>query len=236
MSTSITDILPAMAEGPVSQRIYDRIREKIISLEWQPGVRISEKDAAAALGVSKTPVREAFIRLSEEGLMEIRPQSGSYVSEISFEKVYESLMLRRALEMAIAAEAANQRSAFDLVRLQDLIERQVQIAERGNGGAFFELDRTFHETLSEIARMPSAIRMIRMVRGTVDRVQRLRISRGDNRNAEVIGAHRRIVTAIERRDAKAASEAMDRHLDCMALFAQITRSAEVRKHVKPRVS
>ena len=225
-----------MTDIPVSQRIYNQIREKIISLEWQPGVRVSEKDVAAALGVSKTPVREAFIRLSEEGLMEIRPQSGSYVSEISFERVYESLMLRRALEMTIAAEAANQRSAFDLVQLQDLIEQQVQVAKQGKGAAFFDLDRTFHKTLSKIAKMPSAIRMIRMVRGTVDRVQRLRISRGDNRHTEVIEAHRRIVIAIEQRDAKAASEAMDQHLNCMALFAQITRNAEVRKHVKPHAS
>lgn len=225
-----------MTDIPISQRIYNQIREKIISLEWQPGVRVSEKDVAAALGVSKTPAREAFIRLSEEGLMEIRPQSGSYVSEISFERVYESLMLRRALEMTIAAEAANQRSAFDLVQLQDLIEQQVQAAKQGKGAAFFDLDRTFHKTLSKIAKMPSAIRMIRMVRGTVDRVQRLRISRGDNRHAEVIEAHRRIVIAIEQRDAKAASEAMDQHLNCMALFAQITRNAEVRKHVKPHAS
>lgn len=216
---------------PVSQRVYDQIRENIISLNWQPGQRVSEKDVSAALGVSKTPVREAFIRLSEEGLMEIRPQSGSYVSRISFERVYESLMLRRALEMSVTGEAAEQRSVLDLVNLQELIDKQVKAAENGDASAFFDLDREFHRLLAEIAKMPSAIRMIRMVRGTVDRVQRLRISRGESRHAQVIEAHRAIVAAIQERDKAGASAAMDAHLNCVELFAQIIKSPEVREHV-----
>lgn len=219
--------------APVSQRVYEDIRERIISLTLQPGARVSEKDIAAQIGVSKTPVREAFIRLSDEGLMEIRPQSGSYVSEITFEKVYESLMLRRALEMAVAAEAANQRSTLDLLNLQEMIEQQQAAAEAADRVAFFELDTAFHRSLAEIAKMPSAIRMIRMVRGTVDRVQRLRISRGESRHAQVIEAHCAIVAGIEARDPEAASAAMDRHLNCVELFAQIIRSPEVRERVAP---
>ncbi|ERP96399.1 hypothetical protein Q669_28935 [Labrenzia sp. C1B10] len=221
----------SQSDIPVSQRVYDQIRESIISLNWDPGQRVSEKDVSAMLGVSKTPVREAFIRLSEEGLMEIRPQSGSYVSRISFERVYESLMLRRALEMSVAAEAAEQRSVLDLVNLQELIECQVEAAGRGDAAAFFDLDREFHRLLAEIAKMPSAIRMIRMLRGTVDRVQRLRISRGESRHAQVVEAHRAIVAAIKERDRTAASAAMDAHLNCVELFAQIIKSPEVREHV-----
>lgn len=214
---------------PVSQQVYEQIREAIISLEWQPGERVSEKDVAANLNVSKTPVREAFIRLSDEGLMEIRPQSGSYVSAISFEKVFESLMLRRAIEMAVAAQAAEQRSAFDLVRLQELIDDQVAASEADDKARFFELDGQFHRALAEVAKMPSAIRMIRMVRGTVDRVQRLRISRGESRHLQVIEAHKSIVAAIQDRNPRDASEAMDRHLNCVELFEQIIRSPEVRE-------
>ncbi|PRY26520.1 DNA-binding GntR family transcriptional regulator [Aliiruegeria haliotis] len=221
---------------PMRQRVHDTIRDHIISLDWEPGLRVSEKDVAEQLGVSRSPVREAFIRLSEEGLMEIRPQSGSYVSEISFDKVYESLMLRRALEMAVAAEAAEKRTAFDLVRLNDLVADQVAASEAGDRARFFELDQQFHRALTEIARMPSAVRLIRMIRGAVDRVQRMRISRGESRHVQVIEAHRAIVDAIEARDAAAASAAMDAHLNCVELFAQIIRSPEVREYVTPRAS
>lgn len=234
MSVKPINIQSRKSAIPVSQHVYERIREKIIALDWQPGERVSEKEVSADLGVSKTPVREAFIRLSDEGLMEIRPQSGSYVSTISFERVYESLMLRRAIEMAVAAQAAEQRSAFDLVRLQELIEQQVEASEAGDKPRFFELDAEFHRALAEVAKMPSALRMIRMVRGTVDRVQRLRISRGESRHAQVIEAHRAIVKAIQDRDPREASMAMDRHLNCVQLFEQIIRSPEVRELASPQ--
>ncbi len=234
MSVSPINNPTPKAAMPVSQQVYERIREMIIALEWKPGERVSEKEVSANLGVSKTPVREAFIRLSEEGLMEIRPQSGSYVSAISFERVYESLMLRRAIEMAVAAQAAEQRSAFDLVRLQEMIEQQVAASEAGDKPRFFELDSEFHRALAEVAKMPSALRMIRMVRGTVDRVQRLRISRGESRHGQVIDAHRAIVKAIQDRDPRAASMAMDRHLNCLELFEQIIRSPEVREFAAPQ--
>ncbi|MFY0679903.1 MAG: GntR family transcriptional regulator [Thalassovita sp.] len=236
MSPKATDTQRREPALPVSQQVYEQIRETIISLQWQPGERVSEKDVAANLGVSKTPVREAFIRLSDEGLMEIRPQSGSYVSPISFEKVYESLMLRRAIEMAVSAQAAEQRTALDLVRLQELIEQQVLASEQGDKSRFFELDGEFHRALAEIAKMPSAIRIVRMVRGSVDRVQRLRISRGESRHAQVLEAHRNIVAAIQDRDPRNASKAMDMHLNCVELFEQIIRSPEVRELATPQAS
>lgn len=236
MSKNVSDAPLQPSEVPVSQRVYEQIRESIISLDWKPGTRLSEKDVASELGVSKTPVREAFIRLSEEGLIEIRPKSGSYVSEISFEKVYEGLMLRRAIEMAVVAEAATRRTTLDLVNLQHLVERQVEAANAGDGVGFFELDRDFHQALANIAAMPSAIRLVHMVRGAVSRVQRLRISRGETRHMQVIEAHRAIVAAIESRDAIAAAAAMDAHLNCVELFAKIIRSPEVQEHVTPKAS
>ena len=236
MSNDTSAALMQPAEVPVSQRVYEQIRESIISMERAPGTRLSEKDVAGEIGVSKTPVREAFIRLSEEGLIEIRPKSGSYVSEISFDRVYESLMLRRAIEMAVAAEAANRRTTMDLVNLQHLVERQSEAAEAGDGVAFFDLDRDFHQALAIMAAMPSAIRLVHMVRGAVSRVQRLRISRGETRHQQVIEAHKAIVTAIENRDASAASAAMDAHLNCVELFAKIIRSPEVQEHVTPKAS
>lgn len=236
MSKNASDSPLRPSEVPVSQRVYEQIRESIISMESAPGTRLSEKDVAAEIGVSKTPVREAFIRLSEEGLIEIRPKSGSYVSEISFEKVYEGLMLRRAIEMAVAAEAANRRTTLDLVNLQHLVERQTEAAEAGDGVAFFELDRDFHQELANIAAMPSAIRLVHMVRGPVSRVQRLRISRGETRHQQVIEAHKAIIAAIENRSAASASAAMDAHLNCVELFAKIIRSPEVQEHVTPKAS
>ncbi|PYG28924.1 GntR family transcriptional regulator [Pelagimonas varians] len=236
MSKSISGKAPSSIGIPISQRVYEQIRERIISMTWQPGARVSEKDVATELGVSKTPVREAFIRLSEEGLMDIRPQSGSYVSKISFERVYESLMLRRALEMAVAAEAASQRGAIDLIKLQDLIDLQTQAAAQGDGPWFLKLDREFHSALIEIAKMPSASRIIRALLGTVDRVQTIRMSKGKNRHQEVIAAHQDILDAISLRDGPAAAAAMDAHLNCIDLFAQIIRSPEVRDLVVSHAS
>src|SRR5262249_54309819 len=92
--------LLAERRNTISVRVYERLREAIVTTEFKPGARISESDVAEALSVSRTPVREAFVRLFEESLIEVSPQTGTRVSLISAERVRQSVFVRSSIECA----------------------------------------------------------------------------------------------------------------------------------------
>src|SRR5690554_2566058 len=92
-----------LTQGKMSNRdfVYETVKNNILNLILKPGQMISEQEISGKLKVSRTPTREAFIKLSEEGLITIYPQKGSYVSLIDIDHVEESLFLREQMEVAV---------------------------------------------------------------------------------------------------------------------------------------
>src|ERR1700730_12084566 len=119
--------------GPIDRRrpsrttrveVYESLRSSIFSLQRTPGQRLSEAELARDLGVSRTPVREAIIQLRADGLVEVTPQLGSFVSKISLRGVREAQFASEALECAAVRAAAQRLDAATVERLRQNIASQ----------------------------------------------------------------------------------------------------------------
>ncbi|MDR5860260.1 GntR family transcriptional regulator [Halomonas eurihalina] len=195
----------------VRQRLHEVLRQSIIRMELAPGQALSEKELAETFGVSRQPVREAFIRLSEAGLVEVRPQRGTFVVKISQQAVLEARFVREAVEVAVAREAASRGLAPPvLAELRELIERQHRCSEPADHDRFFLLDESFHRTLSLGIGQQAAWKVTEEVKAQLDRVRYLSVPESTPID-KLIEQHAAIIDAIEWRDADAAAEAMRIH-------------------------
>jgi DNA-binding GntR family transcriptional regulator len=195
---------------PVAPQVHARVQRRILTGELPPGARLSESDIAAAYGVSRQPVREAFIKLAEEGLLEVRPQRGSYVRRISVQAVLDARFVREAIEADVVRLLAARPDAALAARLSALVDAQGAALAAGDAAGFVPLDDAFHRTLAEAAGKPVAWAVIEGMKAQMDRVRELSAVRR-NRDGLVV-QHRAIVAAIAAGDAPAAEAAMRRHL------------------------
>ncbi|MEH6643803.1 GntR family transcriptional regulator [Vreelandella glaciei] len=197
---------------PVRQRLYQVLRQSIIQMVLAPGRALSEKEIADTFSVSRQPVREAFIRLSEAGLVEVKPQRGTYVVKISQQAVLEARFVREAIEVAVVKLAAKKGIEPSVLKeLHDLIERQRRCLEPHDYDRFYHLDEAFHRTLSLGVRQQAAWKVIEEVRAQLDRVRYLSVPHSTPLE-RLVDQHNHIIAAIEARDVKRAEEAMMLHL------------------------
>lgn len=194
-----------------SAAIADTLRDEIVSLDLPPGRPLSEKDLTLRFGVSRTPLREALIRLAEEGLVEIRPQSGTFVSRIPLSAIPEAVVVRQALEETTVELAAARAGRTGSARLADVIARQVAYAELGDQVAFHGADELFHETMAALSGYPGIWRTTRQAKMQIDRCRRLTLP-VLGRMEQVIAEHRVIAAAVAAGDGPAARAAMRSHL------------------------
>lgn len=192
----------------VGTQIHRIIRERIVCTDLLPGVRLSEAELAKHFNVSRQPVREAFIKLADEGLLEIRPQRGTYVRKISVAAVLDARFVREAIEADIAGFVAKEPDPAFLARLEQLITEQRK-AMKGDARAFLKLDHDFHRCLAEVAGKTYAWKIVEDVRAQLDRVRYL--SYFQFPMEEIIDQHVGIVSAITSRDPEQASAAMREH-------------------------
>lgn len=118
--------------GSTRNYVYTTLKKKIIELELKPGFKISEQEIADELNVSRTPVREAFLKLSQEDLLSIYPQRGTIVSEIDLELVEEGRFIRENIESAIVREACNKFGEEELFQLETNITMQTLCLKKRN--------------------------------------------------------------------------------------------------------
>jgi GntR family transcriptional regulator, rspAB operon transcriptional repressor len=195
-----------------SARIYSDLRVELVSLQRRPGEAISEAEIALSYGVSRTPVREAILKLSDEGLLEIFPQSGIFVSRIPVAALPEAIIIRKALEETTAGLAAQRATSSQILVLHSILQRQREANAAGDGDAFHHADEMFHAGIAEVAGHPGIWRLIQQVKVHVDRYRRLTLPL-QGRIAHAIAEHENILAAIEARDPARARTAMEAHLD-----------------------
>lgn len=195
-----------------SQRIYEALRGQIIGMEIAPGTALQEKQIALACGVSRTPVREAILKLADERLVDIFPQYGTFVSRISRPAVRDAMVIRQALERTAVREAARHAGSGDIARLKAGLAAQSAAHEAGRLADFHKADEDFHQLVAEIAGHPNLWRVVRAEKAQVDRCRILTLPAADRR-ASVMAEHAGIVAAIAAHDREAAEAAMARHLD-----------------------
>ncbi|MFN3854230.1 MAG: GntR family transcriptional regulator [Phreatobacter sp.] len=196
--------------------IHARMREEILSLRRAPGSQISEKDIAAAHGVSRTPVREALLRLADEGLVDIASKSGTYVSRIPIGALGEAIAIRKVLEQFVVRAAAGHASRSQVMEMRAIVARTQEAAEAGDQDLFHRADEAFHEALAVAGRHPSVWALVRQVKLQVDRFRRLTLPL-EGRMMLAVVEHAAIIDAIEARDADAAAQRLGAHIDRLRL-------------------
>lgn len=202
---------PLGATPTLAQSLYAKIRDDIISMTLRPGAPISETELAKEYGVSRTPIREAILRLARESLVEVVPKSGTFVARIPVSALPEALIARCALEGATTRAAARFASRSQVLELRALLERQCELAAQGDMPNFHLADEAFHEQLAATGRLHGLWLMIQDIKLQVDRFRRLTLPEV-GRMSMVIEEHAAVVDAIEARDAEQASAAMEHHL------------------------
>jgi DNA-binding GntR family transcriptional regulator len=204
--------LGASRGATASAVIYAELRAELVSLKRLPGEALLESEVAIAYGVSRTPVREAILRLAGEGLLEIFPQSGTFVSRIPLAALPEAIIIRKALEETTAKLAAERAARSQVLALQALIERQGEASLAGDQDAFHRADEAFHEALADAAGFPGIWKLAQQVKVHVDRYRRLTLPQL-GRMARAKAEHVAIAEAIEAHDGARAASAMAVHLD-----------------------
>jgi len=200
--------------GTAAQLIYREVREDIVSLRRKPGEPIVERQIALRRGVSRTPVREALLRLADEALVDIFPQSGTFVARIPASALPEAILMRTALEQTTARLAAERADAGEIARLTGLIDRQRRLAARGDRDRFHAADEAFHAAIAAAAGHPGIWRFIEQVKLQVDRYRRLTLPvRG--RMGQVVDEHAAILAAIAAHHPQGAAAAMATHLEAL---------------------
>jgi DNA-binding GntR family transcriptional regulator len=195
-----------------SARVYSDLRAELVSLQRRPGEVISEAEIALSYGVSRTPVREAILKLSDEGLVEIFPQSGIFVARIPLAALPEAIIIRKALEETTARLAAQRASSSQILGLHSILERQREASASADRESFHQADEAFHATIADVAKYPGIWKLIQQVKIHVDRYRRLTLPQ-IGRMAQVIAEHEVIMSAIERHDVAGAGIAMGTHLE-----------------------
>ncbi|SDR56098.1 transcriptional regulator, GntR family [Rhizobiales bacterium GAS191] len=198
---------------PIARRISKALRRAIVTMRVMPGEMLSEQEIAQHFSVSRQPVREAFIKLSEAGLVRVLPQRGTLVVKISAAAVEDARFVREAIECALArrAAAAIVADAALFAPLEAHVAAQERAAAVRDAELFFQLDEDFHRSLAALAGRPSAWRIVEDVKAQMDRVRFLDMSEMQPM-AVVIRQHRAILEALGKGDADAAEEAMRVHL------------------------
>lgn len=197
---------------PLRDQIYPVLRTLILSGVIAPGETIDEKAIAADLKVSRTPVREAVQRLSDEQLVDVIAQSGTRASAIDRHEVEQAYLIRRALEMENAAQAAPRMTQDAADKLSDLLVQHARAVERRNFVEAIQCDDQFHRAIAEISDLPRLWRTIEVSKAQLDRCRHLMLPRAGQAEA-TLEQHREIIRALNSKDADRARAAMKAHLE-----------------------
>lgn len=197
--------------GTAASFVQDDLRRAILAMQIVPGAALIEKDLTARFGISRTPVREALIRLKEEGLVEIFPQAGTFVARIPVEAIPEAVFIRQALECAAVDLVAKVATPAIVARLDAVIARQHEAFDEGDQERFHLFDENFHETVAQCAGHPGVWKLAHAAKSQIDRCRRMTLP-VPGRMEMVIREHLTIVDAVRKGDAAAAQTAMRAHL------------------------
>lgn len=205
-----------------SDIVYRDLRHAIVTMEMVPGTPIVERDLTKQYGVSRTPVREAVLRLVEDRLVDVAPKSGTFVSRIPLAVLREALVARRALEEVTVRAATEFASESQIMQMRALIQRQQEMAEAGKEEAFHLADEDFHAAIAAAGRYPGIWEMIKQMRLQVERYRRLTLPQ-PGRMPLVVKEHTMLLDAIADRDADRAVTRMNEHLNKLQLDISIFR-------------
>ncbi len=194
------------------EQIYAIVRTLILTGAIKPGDTIDEKDIAAQLSVSRTPVREAVKKLSDEHLVEVVAQSATRAARIDRHEIEESYLIRRALEVESASQAASRMTQAHTDRLADIMHKHARALERLQYVEAISADDEFHAHIAMISNLPRLWKTIEISKAQIDRCRHMTLPRTGQGEA-TLEQHRQIIRALNSGDPELAGSAMRAHLD-----------------------
>ncbi|HYG84935.1 MAG TPA: GntR family transcriptional regulator [Azospirillum sp.] len=197
--------------APLAEQVYEVLRSDIVSGALPPHAQLSEPDLAERLQVSRTPLRLALARLSDEGLVVIYPQFGSFVAPIRLDAVAEAQFVREHLECALIRDAAARIDAPMLRTLRNNLDRQARALRDGDLEEFYALDEALHAAFAEAGGHAGVWKLIQHGKVHMDRVRHLSLSI-DEHPSLLLEQHAAIVDALAAGNANAAEAALRVHL------------------------
>jgi GntR family transcriptional regulator, rspAB operon transcriptional repressor len=197
---------------PLREQIYPMVRSLILTGVIRPGDVIDEKAIAAQLNVSRTPVREAVKRLSDEHLVDVIAQSATRAAKMDRQEIEESFLIRRALEMESAAQAAARMTQDHADSLAAILMLHARAVERRNYIEAIGCDDQFHRYITAISNLPRLWSTIEMSKAQLDRCRHLMLPRAGQAEA-TLEQHREVIRALNSKDPERARMAMKNHLE-----------------------
>ncbi|WP_367124885.1 GntR family transcriptional regulator [Streptomyces phytohabitans] len=197
---------------PAPDRVYAHIKQAVLERRYEGGMLLTEGELAAAVGVSRTPVREALLRLEAEGLIRLYPKKGALVLPVSAQEISDVVETRLLVEEHSVRKAAAAPPAGLTDRLEELLARQRAEAASGRLAEVAVHDRCFH---AEIVRATGNDILVRLYDQLRDRQLRMGVAvmhAHPDRVAKNITEHARILDAIRSGDADAAADSVRQHV------------------------
>lgn len=194
----------------IGAQLHRHLRQAIIQGEFAPGQALSEAEMSKLYAVSRQPVREAFIKLADERLVEVLPQRGTRVRKISMREVLDARFVREVVEASVVRQVAQASDPAHVRELRRILALQEAVSA-GDGRGFLALDEQFHRALALAAGCEYAWRVIEGVKAQMDRARYLSFDR-TTPMALLIRQHRAVVDAIEVGAPEQAEAAMRVHL------------------------
>ncbi len=158
---------------------YNEIKYRIIHFDYIPGQKISEKLISQELSLGRTPVREAIIRIEREGLIEVIPQSGTYITKIDMADAKNARFVRNCIEPKIMVDAAVNISSDDIAKIQKNLDQQQQTASRSEPDNFFDLDQDFHHAFYSVVGKDTVWNWLQINNTQLNRFRRLRLKESE---------------------------------------------------------
>ncbi|MDD2002091.1 GntR family transcriptional regulator [Pseudomonas putida] len=199
---------------PKTAQVYELLRNSIINFQLPPGHIINEKKIGEQLEISRTPLREAMLRLCQESLITIRPNSKTTVSTINLKDVLEGQLIRDVIETRCVQLAARFYDATLDVEFESLFFKKELACKRSDEVEFYLLDEEFHQLLCHASGYSHLWAVLRASKGQLDRARRLAFPIEQHFD-EVIQEHREIFQSLQSRDEQRAASAMKTHLGSM---------------------
>jgi len=182
-------------------RISESIRDSIIEGKLEPGARLAEPEVAQQLGVSRTPLREAFLQLEAEGFLTVNPRKGAVVSELSLKDAEETYQIKVALEALAAKLATKSISEYEIKKLKEFNEKMRKIANSSKKDYkyFLELNADFHQTINDASGNEKLLKHLIVLRNQTLRYNYIYLSLLSHLNESVV-EHDEIIKALEEKD------------------------------------
>lgn len=204
--------------------VLDLLREEILSLALKPGTVLSRTEMQERFKLSSTPIRDALMRLQEEGLVDIFPQHATVVTAINIDHARQAQFLRRSVELELVHQLALAPDPELIEQLRSLIRQQAAFADLREHEAFSRADQAFHQQMYIAAKVAGLWHLVRRQSGHIDRLRRLNLP-VEGKMHEIVRAHTAIVDEIAAGHPVEAQEALRLHLSRSISLVDVLRDS-----------